>query len=342
MKRCSVCVIPATAKGIQLNDQGVCQLCQGYQPFQPKGRDELMNLIGEYKKDNTNPEHDCVVPISGGRDSSYVLYYTAKELGLRPVALHNDNDFETPIVKDNLERVSQALGVPLVRIQSRANLGKKIVAEKLKMNAPFGPGLVAAQTCEACKYGFESASYNYARNNGIGMVVWGDSSYESTSPYYDLVEGAKAPPSKWRRLLSPGALSLFKYKIYFNKMKEEYGPDTPHNLHEIHMFDYITWDQDILVNTISALGWKAPEDSPTSWRVDCKLVPVVDFLTKTAYGVSKIELGFSNMIRNGKMDRADAIRKLEQIENNTDPEQIKKTLAEDLTIPASVIKSLIP
>ena len=334
-------MIPADAKGIKLNDQGVCQLCQDYQPFQPKGKDELDRLIKEYLKDNTNPDYDCVVPISGGRDSSYVLYYSKEVLGLRPVALHNNNDFETRVAQANLDFITQKLGVPLIRIESKSKLGKKIVVEKFKMNLPFGPGLIASQTCEACKYGFESASYNYARKNGIKIIMWGDSSYESTQPYYDLNEEQQKTPSKWRRLLTRGALSLFLYRYYFKQLKNEYGSDSPDNLHEIHLYDFIDWDQDTIINTITEkMGWKAPDESPTTWRVDCCLVPLVDYLTRKEYGVSKIELGFSTMIRNGKMNRDDAIQKIQQIQSCTSDDQIKKILSGNLSLPESAYKQL--
>jgi glucosamine--fructose-6-phosphate aminotransferase (isomerizing) len=312
MKRCTRCIIPETANGIQFDENGLCQLCRDYKKIMPKGEEELRKEIEGYV--NKEAEFNCVVPVSGGRDSSYALYYAKEILGLRPIAVHNDNDFETEIARENMGNMTKALNVPLVRVSSKEQISKKIVTEKFKMNAPFGPGLVVDQTCEACKYGYESVVYNTTRKRGIQLIIWGDSVEESTSPFHLLFE--HKTPSKWERLFSPGCLSYFKYKYLFEKMKRAYGPDSPKGLKEIHLYDYIEWDRKDKLETIqNKLGWSKPNDSVTSWRIDCSLVPLVSYLTLKAYGVSKIELGFSSMIRNGKMEREDALRQVSEIKD---------------------------
>ncbi|MDD5132022.1 MAG: hypothetical protein PHH44_05105 [bacterium] len=323
MKRCVKCIMPDTAKGIKLDEKGLCQLCRDFKPYVPKGEQKLRADI----KDFIDPkaEYNCIVPVSGGRDSSYALYYVKEVLGLKPLAVHNDNDFETEVATNNLNVITKTLNIPLLRIQSANHITKTIVAEKFKMNAPFGPGLVVEQTCEACKYGFESASYNTARKKGIKVIFWGDSVDESTTPYHSLYKHYL--PSKWKRLFSPNALSLFKYKKYYNQMKQEYGPCSPAGLKEIHLFDYILWDQRVIVDVIqNKMGWSVPKDSATTWRTDCSIVPVVNYLTEKACGVSKLEIGFSNMVRSGKMDRDEALKAVEQVKNNTDVEKIKDFL----------------
>jgi hypothetical protein len=219
----------------------------------------------------------------------------------------------------------QKLDVPLVRVRSQESISRRIVTEKFKMNAAYGPGLVVEQTCEACKYGFESASYNTAKKNGIKLIIWGDSVEESMTPYHLLIE--HKTPSKWERLYSPGCLSYFKYKYFFRKMKKEYGPDSSKGLKEIHFYDYIEWDRKVMVDTIQDnLGWSKPKDSATSWRIDCSLIPLVDYLTAKAYGVSKMELGFSSMIRCGKMGREDALRQVSEIKNSIKIDELESFL----------------
>ncbi|MFH1414000.1 MAG: hypothetical protein ABIG56_04060 [Candidatus Omnitrophota bacterium] len=326
MKRCKKCIMPETAKGIKLDGNGLCQLCRDYKEFVPKGEEALRREIsGSIDK---NAPYDCIVPVSGGRDSSYALFYAKKVLNLKPLAVHNDNDFETEIANKNLEAITKSLDIPLIRVSSKNQITKKIVAEKFIINSRYGPDLVVDQTCEACKYGFESASYNTARRRGIKLIIWGDSPDESTNPFHSLSVHRK-PPSKWRRLISPVAVNMFKYKYLFNKMKKEYGSDSPHDLKDIHLYDYIRWDRNTILNTIQReMGWSVPEGSATSWRVDCALVPLVNYLTGKAYGVSKLEIGFSNMVRSGKMDRNDALRRVEQIEKNTDINLLKQFLRE--------------
>jgi len=334
--RCSRCILPETVPHITFDENGVCQLCRDYKKSTSKGEQELRRDIGSYVKKGR--KYDCIVPVSGGRDSSYALWYAKNVLELSPIAVHNDNDFETEIAGKNLENITKSLDVPLVRRRSLNGISKKIVAEKFKMNAPFGAGLIVEQTCEACKYGFESASYNIARKEGVQLVIWGDSEYESTVPFYALLN--REVPSKWRRLLSPGGINLFKYKYYFGKMKREYGPDSSEGFKKIHLYNYIEWDRKIIVETIQKIGWAKPQTHATSWRIDCSLVPLVNYLTKKAYGVSKLEIGFSNMVRSGKMDRNDALKEIREIESAFDVNKLENFLIEMNISPVIVRKVL--
>lgn len=322
MKRCSRCIIPETAKGIILDDDGLCQLCRNYKEFIPKGEEALRSEINGNINNGAN--YNCVVPVSGGRDSSYALYYAKEILGLKPLAVHNDNDFETPIASKNLETITKSLKIPLVLVKSQKHLTKKVVAEKLKINVPFGPGLIVDQTCEACKYGFESASYKTARKENIKLVIWGDSKDESTEPYHVLIKQEHKTPTKWQRITSHTVVNFLKFKYYFMMLKKEYGSDSSEGLKDIHLYDFVRWDRKVIVDTITKeMGWSTSDDSPTSWRIDCSLVPLVNYLTEKAYGVSKIELGFSNMVRNGKMNRDDALKQVDQIKGKTNIEEFK-------------------
>jgi len=332
MKRCSNCIIPAKARGILLDENGLCQLCRDYKTPIPRGEKELGKEIE--KSLNDSSQYNCIVPVSGGRDSSYALFYVKNVLGLSPIAVNNDNDFTTDIARTNLDVITKNTKVPLIRVKSQNRISRKIVAEKFKMNSSFGAELVVAQTCEACKYGFESAAYNSARKYGIRLIIWGDSIDESTTTYHSLV-GFKTP-TKFKRLFSPGTLSLLRYKYYFNEMKRQYGSDSPKGLTELHLYDYVAWDRKLIVDTIQEkLGWSKTKESPTSWRIDCELIPLVDYLTEKAYGVSKMELGFSQMIRNGKMDREDALMQVQEIKSRTDLNALKVFLRTAMNIPDS-------
>jgi hypothetical protein len=258
---------------------------------------------------------------------------------LRTLAVHNDNDFETDTARKNLEKMTRRLMVPLVRVGTKSHLAKKVVVEKFKMNAPFGASLVAEQMCEACQIGFESAAYNLARKKGIRLVFWGDSKDESTASYHALVR--QSPPSRLKRYLSPRIGNMIAYKAYLYLMQREYGPHSPQGAKQIHLYDYIRWDRKVIVDTIqNELDWAAPDDSPTTWRIDCSLVPLVDYLSEVAYGVSKIELGFSNMVRNGKMDRDDAIERVALIKRNRDVDGLKRFLT-GLGIPPATAEAVL-
>lgn len=325
MRRCKRCVIPDTAEGITFNAKGECNICQNFTPHSVLGIDVLKQEIKKHPSKDS--KYDCIIPVSGGRDSSYALYFAKEKLGLNPLAVHNDNDFETKQARRNLKAITSSLEVDCIQTSSAANLSKKIVREKMEMNAPFGLDLVVNQTCEACEYGFESAAHNIALKKGIKLIFWGDSKNESTQSYHDLVE--QKMPGNISKLFSSGIINRFKYHYYFKRLKEEYGPKHHPGLHPVHLFDYIKWDRRVIVSTIeNKLGWSKPADSVTTWRTDCKLVPLVSYLYTKSYGVSKIELGFSNMIRDNKMSREKALEELEQMGKNFDVIELELLLRE--------------
>ena len=104
MERCTKCIIPVTAKGIVLDENGLCQLCKNFRKVESKGEISLREEISKYIENKE--EYNCIVPVSGGRDSSYALYFAKEVLKLNPIAVHNDNDFEKDWVFEQVSKTS--------------------------------------------------------------------------------------------------------------------------------------------------------------------------------------------------------------------------------------------
>ena len=87
---------------IWFDENGECKYCKIHDemekahPLGPELERELTQLVSKIKQDGAKKKYDCIVGVSGGRDSSYTLL-TAKKLGLRPLAVHFDNGWNTDI-----------------------------------------------------------------------------------------------------------------------------------------------------------------------------------------------------------------------------------------------------
>jgi N-acetyl sugar amidotransferase len=119
MQICSRCIFDARTPGIIFDDQGACNYCKQvddlskeYQTGLPEGEARLQGLIAEIKKSGRNRKYNCVIGVSGGTDSSYLLI-KAKEWGLRPLAVHYDNTWNSSIATQNIQRVTSALDIDL-------------------------------------------------------------------------------------------------------------------------------------------------------------------------------------------------------------------------------------
>jgi N-acetyl sugar amidotransferase len=119
LKICSHCIYDETLPGIKFNDQGVCNYCQmvdrlkeEYGTGTPEGERKLMALIEQIKRDGQRKKYDCVIGVSGGTDSSF-LVAKAIDWGLRPLAAHYDNTWNTAIATQNIRKVLSKLKVDL-------------------------------------------------------------------------------------------------------------------------------------------------------------------------------------------------------------------------------------
>lgn len=113
------CIYDERVDSIVFDADGVCNYCHQVERLKAecgtgmaKGEETFHSIVAEIKAVGKGKRYDCVVGVSGGRDSSY-LVYLAKELGLRPLAVHYDNRWNSAIATRNIRKVLSALYVDL-------------------------------------------------------------------------------------------------------------------------------------------------------------------------------------------------------------------------------------
>jgi N-acetyl sugar amidotransferase len=116
---CSRCIYDERVDGISFNKEGVCNYClqieslaEEYGTGRPDGEEKLQKIVEEVKSAGKGKKYDCVIGVSGGTDSSYMVYL-AKQWGLRPLAVHYDNTWNSAIATENIRKVLSALDVDL-------------------------------------------------------------------------------------------------------------------------------------------------------------------------------------------------------------------------------------
>jgi len=118
-KVCSRCIYDERVASISFDERGVCNYChqiddlkEQYGTGTEKGEAEFHRLINEIKSAGLGKKYDCIIGVSGGTDSSYMVYL-AKEHGLRPLAVHYDNTWNSAIATMNIQRVLSDADVDL-------------------------------------------------------------------------------------------------------------------------------------------------------------------------------------------------------------------------------------
>ncbi|MDB3862217.1 N-acetyl sugar amidotransferase [Flavobacteriaceae bacterium] len=119
LKICSRCIYDERVDQITFDSDGVCNYCHQvdelvamYGTGNPRGQAIFDSYVDEIKKAGKRKKYDVIVGVSGGTDSSYMLYL-AIELGLRPLAVHYDNTWNTSIATQNIQKITKRLNVDL-------------------------------------------------------------------------------------------------------------------------------------------------------------------------------------------------------------------------------------
>lgn len=116
---CTNCIMDTTDPDIEFDEGGACSHCREYERlkgkylFEPEeAKRRLDELVNKIKEQGEGKEYDCIIGLSGGVDSSYVAY-KVKELGLRPLAVHLDNGWDSEPAVANIERIIRTLDIDL-------------------------------------------------------------------------------------------------------------------------------------------------------------------------------------------------------------------------------------
>ncbi len=118
---CSRCILDsADDPGITFDERGICSICRQYdlkvrnEVFKgDEARNKLEDLVGKIKKEGIGKPYDCIIGLSGGVDSTYVAW-KVKELGLRPLAIHLDNGWDSELAVKNIENIVRRLDLDFI------------------------------------------------------------------------------------------------------------------------------------------------------------------------------------------------------------------------------------
>lgn len=140
---CSRSVLDTTIPGIRFDENGESQFCRIYDELEKlypigTGKESRLNeLVAKIKKAGKNKKYDCILGISGGTDSVYTLYEAVK-LGLRPLAVHFDNGWNSKIAVRNIKNACKKVNVDLYTYVVDWEEFKDIQISFLKASTPDG------------------------------------------------------------------------------------------------------------------------------------------------------------------------------------------------------------
>lgn len=288
-------------QGITFDENGVCTFCHIHDEIEAahalgEGTTQKLNdIITKIKKDGKSKKYDCIVGISGGRDSTYTLY-SAVKLGLRPLAVHFDNGWNSDSAVQNIKNACKTLGVDLhthvadwdeFRDLQRAFLKASVPDAEVPTDWVIFSVLFKEAAREGVKYIIHGHSF---RTEGTTPLTWTymDGRYVS---YIQKKFGTK-------KIKSFPVMTMFKY-IYYTFFK---------HIRQIRLLYYLPYNEsEILEKLTKELGWKNyggkhHESKYTGF--------FQSYILTRKFSIDKRKLHYSALLRSGQMTRDEALEKV--------------------------------
>lgn len=316
LKRCARCLLPETFPLIEFDEKGECNYCRNYKKGRPLGSCALHEAIEKIRGPHKKDRFDCIVPLSGGRDSSWMLHFLKKEIGLNPVAITYDWGMNTPQGDKNAANICRTLRVP--RIIVRADIEKK--RRNIKKNVEAWLKKPSLSTVTLFMAGDKSIYYILARQRKaleIPLIFWGSNRLERTdfkTAFFNIDENYEKKDYADLRLFNKIRLAMGFGKEFFSNpsLINTSLFDTfscylgyyfyPKNY--VKFFDYFQWNEEQINSDLKGLyGWEGEEGFSSSWRIGDGTAALYNYIYCRVAGFSEIDTFRSNQIREGILSR---------------------------------------
>jgi N-acetyl sugar amidotransferase len=303
---CTRCILDSTVEDIWFDESGVCKYCHIHDEMEmshPLGailQHDLDRKIRHIKLNGKNRKYDCIVGVSGGRDSSYTLL-TAVKLGLRPLAVHFDNGWNSDISVQNIKKACEILNVDLHTIVADWEEFKDLQIAFLRSSTPDAD--------VPTDYAIYSVLYHVADKENIRYILNGHSfRTEGTSPiswtYMDplYVRSVHKRFGKIKNFRSFPHMTFarLQYYIWIKRIRE------------IRLMEFIDYRKKEVDNILTKeLGWQYygghhHENLYTRF--------FQSYYLPKKFNIDKRKTELSALVRSGQISRNEALKEISQSE----------------------------
>jgi len=355
LRRCTRCILPETVPFISFDEEGVCNYCRNFETRnnQVKGEKALKEFVSRYRSSSKEP--DCIVGFSGGRDSTYGLYYIKNVLGMNPIAFTYDWGMVNDLARRNQSRVLATLGVEQILVSAniktkRENIRKNLEAWLKKPDLGMIPLLMAGD--KQFYYYF----HKIREQTGVKLFIFcGGHEIEETPFKYgfcDVEHGVNnimncltgISRTNKMKLIRYYALQYLKNPRYINRSIFDtlFAYYSTYLLPDdyLYLYHFIEWDEKTIIDTIrKEFDWEMAPDTNATWRIDDGTAPFYNYIYLTMAGFTEFDNFRSYQIREGKLTREQALKMIKE-ENKPRFEAIEwygQTIGLDMNYAVEVI-----
>ena len=345
LKYCTRCCQPETMEGIKFDELGICTSCRSSEEKMDinwKNKEiELKNIVDSYR---TKDYYDCLLPFSGGKDSTFQAHILKKKYKLNPLVVTHGNNWLSLTGRYNLENSLRKFNFDHLFFLPNRNLINKVAKKSSK---------VIGDACWHCHIGIQTFPMQTAVKWKIPCMIYGESiaerdgrgSYKKTIQkekkyYYGLNISAKISANKFSdKNIKKSDLQIWRYPN-FKDMKKQ-------NINYLHLGDFIFWDEQKQTEfIIDNYNWKINKRVENTYKGfksnECIMAGVHDYFNFIKRGVGRSTLHASDDLRRGLITREEAINLIQKY----DPQRphaldyyLKITKSKENNIEKSILNS---
>lgn len=313
MRYCKKCVMPDTKPDLFFDDENVCIACRCAEyKNRINWNDRLMELerlLNKYRSNNAR-KYDCIIPVSGGKDSTFQVLIMKKVYKMNPLCVHFEPTYPSEIGRANLENLRK-LGVDLISFKPDPSVYTKICKEAfIRVGDHEWPNHV----------GIFTIPVRIAVQFNIPLIVWGENSQlEYGGP--EKATKAAILDRNWLEefggLLGLRVNDLSQLGIDERDIKPYVYPDDREikkiGMRGIFLGYYLKWDARRQVELVKRYGFNV-RDGPVEGtyvnyeNLDDEIVSIHDYFKYLKFGFGRATDHASLDIRNGKLSRKDALK----------------------------------
>ncbi len=328
MLLCSRCILPETFPGIKFDRKGVCNFCGSF-----KGQSDLEQQKREYKQKfgdlltvlTGKGRYDALMAYSGGKDSTYTLYILKAKYKLNVLAVTFDNGFISSRAFTNIQQIVERLDIDHIIYKPRFDILKKIFVAGSKEVLFSRKTLDRASTiCTSCIGLVKSIALRTALEKQIPFIAFGWSPGQAPINSCIFKNNAfmiKAMQEAIKRPLQK--IAGDDIAPYF--LEEEHFKMTDRFPTNISPLAFLKYDESKIIKKIQELGWVPPHDTDAN-STNCLLNSFANKVHKEKYHYHPYVFEIAKMVREGVLDREEALEKINRPEDEQLVKSVKKRL----------------
>lgn len=324
IKYCKKCLFPETKPDLAFNELGFCSACTAAEN-KNKGIDwkareeEFYKLINHFRLPKGQNGYDCLIPVSGGKDSTYQVYFMKEVCGLNPLCVCFETTNLTELGQRNIDNISK-MGIDLIYFKKNYVVYKKMVVESFKRVGdemwPNHIGIFTVPVIFAVKF-------------GIPLIIWGENpQQEYGGPNLESVKN-NILNRKWLEEFGGLLGNRIQDMIGVDGIEEKdltpYFYPTDEEIEKVgvtglFLGSYFYWDARKQLEIVKKHGFQVKEDGPVEGtytnyeNLDEKMHGLHDYLKYVKYGFGRTTDHACIDIRNNRLTREDGIKLVKEFE----------------------------